>query len=1045
MIERHLAALKATIAEVDESKRSLEAKKITMKEEISDIQKWAEEIDAKIADADIEVERLRGWHDHQKQEKERLREEQLEHERKLHELRLKWQTELHAAKSEMETPPPASSGNETTKGLQAKLPKLTITQFNGSYQDWPRFWGQFEETIDKTGIPSITNFAYLRELLGPKVKKSVEALPFTSEGYNRAKSVLEDKYGNESEIIKAYTRQIFDLPVISTVNTRKIHEFSENLMYAVQSLATMKKLEQVNGYVAMTLDKLPAIRGDLVRTDPEWQSWTFVKLADALKMWTKRNPADEETRDKHMHARQLDDRLKRGDKSLKIYQIYQTQQRTQSCVYCGNPNHVPSECQKVKSTRERRVILIQKRLCVNCARPSHRANECKSKITCRNCSKKHHASICDANPEEPKEKMLGANMSDDADVVYPVVLVEVDGIKTRALLDTGAGSSYASAKLISALRKRPVETKPKTIEMMIGSSTTRIEIYNAEVKSIDGKFKMNVSLTKVHKPELVRIENPKCKELISRYSHLEGVHMNDDDTKSQLPIHLVLGAAEYSRIKTDTPQRVGREYEPVGEHTKLGWLLMAPGQDFNRELMMLTQTTHAHYEQLCRLDVLGLEDSAENDQQDVYTEFKEQLERSSEGWCQTALPWKGNHPPPPPPANNCAGSLKRLDNLVRKLEKQGELERYDSIIKEQLSQGIVEHVDDVVEGREFYIPHKAVVRENAESTKMRIVYDASAKASASSPSLNECLQTGPPLQNQLWSVLTRNRFRPVAIAGDLKQAFLQVRVRRVDRDALRFHWLKDLNTKQVEVVRFTRVLFGLALSPFRLAAVIKEHLQNCKLLNEKIVEEIERSLYVDYLISGGETIDAALQVKQSAKSVFNEATFELHKWHSNARELEAEATKPEDEDESYAKQQLGVKTGESKLLGVPWNKETDEIQVNFPASTAELTKRGILGRIAQIYDPLGLVSPVTLAGKVLYRDACDLRIAWDILLPRDLKQKWLKWEGNPPKQATVPRSLAAYQEKILSIDLYGIGDASGTGVSAAVYAVVEYPQALLQS
>ena len=108
------------------------------------------------------------------------------------------------------------------------------------------------------------------------------------------------------------------------------------------------------------------------------------------------------------------------------------------------------------------------------------------------------------------------------------------------------------------------------------------------------------------------------------------------------------------------------------------------------------------------------------------------------------------------------------------------------------------------------------------------------------------------------------------------------------------------------------------------------------------------------------------------QSVFSEATFELHKWHSNTRELEAEATKPEDEDESYAKQQLGVTTGELKLLGVPWNKETDEIQVNFQASTAELTKRGKMGRIAQIYDPFRLVSPVTLAGKVLNRDPCNL-------------------------------------------------------------------------
>ena len=130
----------------------------------------------------------------------------------------------------------------------------------------------------------------------------------------------------------------------------------------------------------------------------------------------------------------------------------------------------------------------------------------------------------------------------------------------------------------------------------------------------------------------------------------------------------------------------------------------------------------------------------------------------------------------------------------------------------------------VKDGREFYIPHEAVVRENAESTKIRIVYDGSARTNASVPSLNECLEIGPPLQNQLWNVLIRNRFYPVAIAGDLKQAFLQIRVRREDRDALRSHWIKDLASKQLETFRFTGVLFGLAPSPFLLAAVIKEHL-----------------------------------------------------------------------------------------------------------------------------------------------------------------------------------------------------------------------------
>ena len=253
---------------------------------------------------------------------------------------------------------------------------------------------------------------------------------------------------------------------------------------------------------------------------------------------------------------------------------------------------------------------------------------------------------------------------------------------------------------------------------------------------------------------------------------------------------------------------------------------------------------------------------------------------------------------------------------------------------------------------------------------MRIVYDASARANNCAPSLNEYLETGPPLQNQLWSVLVRNRFCPVAIAGDLKQAFLQIRIREGDRDAVRFHWLKDLTTKQVEVFRFTRVLFGLAPSPFLLAAVIKEHLQKCRAANPEVVEEIERSLYVDDLIGGGETIKEALKLKETAKSIFKEATFELHKWHSSLPALEVETPSP-GEEQSYAKQQLGLKEGESKLLGIPWEKKRDLIQVNFAAPTAQATKRGILGKVARIYDPLGLASPVTLSGKVLYRDACD--------------------------------------------------------------------------
>ena len=101
-------------------------------------------------------------------------------------------------------------------------------------------------------------------MLCKKVRKNIETLPFTAEGYNRAKSILKSTYGKESEVIKAYTKEIMDLPHISNVNLKRIHEFSDKLMYCVQSLQTLGKLQQVEGNVAMTLDKLTAIQGNLV-------------------------------------------------------------------------------------------------------------------------------------------------------------------------------------------------------------------------------------------------------------------------------------------------------------------------------------------------------------------------------------------------------------------------------------------------------------------------------------------------------------------------------------------------------------------------------------------------------------------------------------------------------------------------------------------------------------------------------------------------------------------------------------------------------------
>lgn len=178
--------------------------------------------------------------------------------------------------------------------------------------------------------------------------------------------------------------------------------------------------------------------------------------------------------------------------------------------------------------------------------------------------------------------------------------------------------------------------------------------------------------------------------------------------------------------------------------------------------------------------------------------------------------------------------------------------------------------------------------------------------------------------------------------------------------------------------------------------------------------------------------------------IFADATFELHKWHSNVAELES-TDADQAADQTFAKQQLGTSSsGESSLLGLKWDKLRDSLSVTVPTEKADNTKRGILAQIARIYDPLGVASPFTLCGKLLYRDACNLRIGWDEQLPSDPADKWAKWESRSPERITFMRALVQYQEPISSISLYVFRDASGLDVAATASTVVSQPSGFTQ-
>ena len=556
-IERHTGALRSTISQADELKCALEALKIEAEEDLGDIGTWNTTIDLQLMKADEEVGKLHKWlENRRRQEETAAREDQLNFEKKLHEQKMKLQTEMVTQASH--------EGGGSPKQTQVKLPKMAIQRFEGSNLDWPRFWGQFTETIDKAEITPINKFTYLCGLLGPKVKTTVEALLFTAEGYNRAKSILLSNHGKESEITKVFVKEIMALPVITSANPRRISEFSEKLTYCVQALETMNKLSEVNGNVPMTLDKLPAIRRDLVRTDPDWEKWNFAQLSEAVRLWTKRNQIEERETSEQPNSKR--------DCSRKLFQAPGGDGKPNKCVYCGDVTHRSSECQKISTVNERKQFLARKQLCFSCATLNHHAAECFSKKTCLHCHKRHHSSICDREQTNRGNQTL-MTASGNNEGIMPVLTVKVDGIVCRTLIDTAAGSSNASAKLLDLLKKKPSETKTKRVEMLMSSKVTKLEVYDTVVESLDGNYQMSVKMTKVNKAELLSIDNPNYGQLINEYPHLQGVKITDRDTKEQLPIHVVLGSGEYAQVKTETKPQIGQDGEPVAKKTKLGWFI----------------------------------------------------------------------------------------------------------------------------------------------------------------------------------------------------------------------------------------------------------------------------------------------------------------------------------------------------------------------------------------------------------------------------------------------------------------------------------------
>ena len=130
--------------------------------------------------------------------------------------------------------------------------KLVISKFQGTPQEWVRFCGQFEVQIHTGETPAVTKFSYLKELVDLRVRKLIDGLPFTAASYEKAVSLLKKRFGQTDEVVNAYVKNILELPHIKDRYVAKIHEFYNSMLFNVESLQTLKKLNEISaGYLAV--------------------------------------------------------------------------------------------------------------------------------------------------------------------------------------------------------------------------------------------------------------------------------------------------------------------------------------------------------------------------------------------------------------------------------------------------------------------------------------------------------------------------------------------------------------------------------------------------------------------------------------------------------------------------------------------------------------------------------------------------------------------------------------------------------------------------
>ncbi|XP_058449230.1 uncharacterized protein LOC131429196 [Malaya genurostris] len=669
------------------------------------------------------------------------------------------------------------------------------------------------------------------------------------------------------------------------------------------------------------------------------------------------------------------------------------------------------------SLRARWELVNEKKICRKCLFKHFRS--CDRRVPCdqNGCRFLHHPLLHDDSKHggrNPSSSSLNVSCNTHhcslGGVLLKYIRVTIHGkeksITTYAFLDARSTSTLMEHSLWEELNLKGEKT-PLCISWTGGQSryeedSVKCTVDIAGAQSPAQRFR----LQKVHTVRSLDLppQSIATSDLVKHYKHLIGVPI---ESCTGVKPRILLGV-DNCRLEYPLESREGSVHQPTAVQTRLGWLIYGPCSvvepaTTNRDSVhsyhiCQCELLHSTVENYFALDSLGIQRNgrilfSKDDERAIMllNQGTKRLEKSYE----TCLLWRYDDIRLP---DSKKMALKRHKCLEKRMAREPELAKsLHEKIQDYKTKGYIRQLSAQEEithkKRSWYLPIYPVVNPNKPG-KLRIVWDAAAKVGQIS--LNSFLLKGPDQVTSLPDVLQRFREYRVAISGDIREMFHQVRINSEDQHCQRFLWNEGIPGKTPTVYVMQVMTFGASCSPSSAQYVINLNAERFKTQFPEAVEAICKGTYVDDMLYSAESEEEAVSLAQNVQFIHSEGGFEIRGWLSNSEmvvgTMGAQTSSQKDLNKSG-------ELATEKVLGMWWDTVSDTFTFRIPKRCRQEllsgeqapTKREVLRTLMSVYDPLGLLANVLMFIKVLLQDIWRSNIDWDEMITGQQLTKRKTW------------------------------------------------------